>query len=80
MVIGISHKDLDKLRKDRGKKKVGNRKNRSTLLSSKTRTKMMQQFDQDNSKKAKDENIEIDEHVKLNDNYMRTGKYVPKKK
>ena len=80
MTIGISHKDLSKLRSERKIKKVGNRKNRTSTLSQKSRAQTLKEFEMNTPPKAKTLDIEIDEHVKMNDNYMRTGKYVPKKK
>ena len=58
-------------------------KKRSTILSDKTMKKVFKKFDADHEPDANindDVNISIDEHVKMNDSYMRTGWYVPKKK
>ena len=43
--------------------------------------KAFKKFDQDHEPDANiSDNVSIDEHVKMNDSYMRTGWYVPKKK
>ena len=75
MTISMNHRDLEKLRADRKKKVTSSRKKRPTLLSEKAKTKMMKKFDQEHEGE-----FTIDEHVKMNDSYMRTGLYVPKKK
>lgn len=75
MTISMNHRDLEKLRAERKKKVTSSRKKRSSLLSEKAKTKMMKKFDQDHEGE-----YNIDEHVKMNDSYMRTGLYVPKKK
>ncbi len=80
MVIGMSREDLQKLKDDRDVKKVGNRKSRTAVLSDKTKTKVLKKFEETSPARAKDEDILIDEHLKMNDTYMRTGKYVPKSK
>ncbi len=80
MVIGISHRDKATLRANQKIKKVGNRKNRTVLLSDKTRDRAMQSFEETATPESKSSDVQIDEHVKMNDNYMRTGKYIPKKK
>lgn len=81
MVIGISHEDMKKLRAQQKKKsKIRPRKNRTTLLSKKSKDKAFKKFDQSPSAKNKNTDVSVDVHVKLNDNYMRTGWYVPKGK
>jgi len=80
MVISMSHQELEKLRADRKIKKVGNRKNRTALLSKEKRQQALKEFEEATPMKAKEENIEIDNHVKMSDVYMRTGKYEPKNK
>ena len=53
------------------------------MMSDKTTKKVLKKFDDDHEPDAKindDVSISIDEHVKMNDSYMRTGWYVPKKK
>ncbi|MBI4384377.1 MAG: hypothetical protein HY579_10135 [Nitrospinae bacterium] len=80
MVIGISHEDLKKLKDERNVKKVGNRKSRTAVLSDKTKTQVLKKFEEATPARAKEEDILIDEHLKMNDNYMRTGKYIPKSK
>ena len=80
MVIGMSHNDRIKLLAERDVKKVGNRKKRTSLLSKKSKSNALKQFEENTSAQAREEDIAIDEHVKMNDNYMRTGRYQPKKK
>ena len=79
MIIGMSHEDLKKLKAGRKPKdKVRPRKKRTTTLSAKAKTKAFKTLEDKggelNSK------ISVDPHVKMNDNYMRTGWYKPIKK
>lgn len=80
MVISMTHEQLEKLRAERKVKKVGNRKNRTTVLSKESRHRALKEFEETTPVKAKEENVEIDNHVKMSDVYMRTGKYEPKTK
>lgn len=82
MVIGgMSHRDLEKLRESRAKKGTRKRTKRTAVLSDKTRENVMKKFDKEHELAIQEKDtINIDEHVKLNDSYMRTGWYVPKKK
>ncbi len=82
MVIdGLSSREIKKLRETQSRRPSGTRKKRSTVLSDKTMKKVFKKFDQDHDPDTKiSDNVSIDEHVKLNDSYMRTGWYVPKKK
>lgn len=82
MVIdGLSSKEIKKLRENVARRPTGTRKKRSVVLSDKTMKKVFKKFDQDHEPDTKIGNeIRIDEHVKMNDSYMRTGWYVPKKK
>lgn len=81
MVLNISHEDMAKLKKSRRKKVAQNRTTRTAMLSDKTLKKVFKKFDKDHDPKAHSNvTVNIDEHVKMNDNYMRTGWYVPKKK
>lgn len=82
MVIGgLSSKDLKKLKEDQNRKLTGTRKKRSTRLTEKTMKKVFKKFDQDHDPDLTiSADVNIDEHVKMNDSYMRTGWYVPKKK
>jgi len=83
MVIdGLSSRELKKLRENQTRRPSGTRKKRSTILSDKTTKKVLKKFDADHEPDAKitSDNVSIDEHVKMNDSYMRTGWYVPKKK
>ena len=84
MVIdGLSSKELKKLRENQTRRPSRTRKKRSSLLSDKTMKKALKKFDADHEPDVKindDPAVNIDEHVKMNDSYMRTGWYVPKKK
>ena len=84
MVIdGLSSREIKKLRENQTRRPTRTRKTRATLMSDKTTKKVLKKFDDDHEPddKIKDDvNISIDEHVKMNDSYMRTGWYVPKKK
>jgi len=81
MILNISHEDMRKLKKARLKKVSQNRTSRTAMLSDKTLKKVFKKFDKDHDPKAQsNDTVNIDEHVKMNDNYMRTGWYVPKKK
>ncbi len=82
MVIdGLSSKEIKKLRENIARRPSRTRKKRSTILSDKTMKKVLKKFDKDHDPDTKiKEDVSIDEHVKMNDSYMRTGWYVPKKK
>ena len=84
MVIdGLSSAEIKKLRENQNRRPNRTRKTRAMTMSDKTTKKVLKKFDDDHEPDTKinDEvNINIDEHVKMNDSYMRTGWYVPKKK
>jgi len=82
MVIGgLSSKEIKKLKEDQNRRLTGTRKKRSTRLTEKTMKKVFKKFGQDHEPDATiPADVNIDEHVKMNDSYMRTGWYVPKKK
>lgn len=82
MVIdGLSSKEIKKLREKQNRRPTRTRKKRSTVMSDKTTKKVLKKFDDDHEPDTKiTDNVSIDEHVKMNDSYMRTGWYVPKKK
>ena len=80
---GLSSNDIKKLRENQARRPSRTRKTRASKLSDKTMKNAFKKFDADHEPGAKinDEvDINIDEHVKMNDSYMRTGWYVPKKK
>ena len=79
MVLNISHKDKEKYNKLVEERKPRVRKKRATLLSDKSRDKAFKQYDKMTGNETKTD-PEIDAHVKMNDNFMRTGPYRPKKK
>jgi len=82
MVIGgLSSGDIKKLRENQDRRPTRTRKQRASMLSDKTTKKVLKKFDQDHEPDTNiNNNINIDEHVKMNDSYMRTGWYVPRKK
>ncbi len=82
MVIdGLSSREIKKLRENQNRRPTRTRKKRSTQLTAKTMKKVFKKFDQDHEPDATiPADVNIDEHVKMNDSYMRTGWYVPKKK
>ncbi len=80
MIIGMSHRDLDRLRDSRKKKSVTPRKKRTAVLSKKTKNKTFKKLDKMDTAQCKDNKVTIDESVKMNGDFMRTGWYVPKKK
>ena len=49
-------------------------------MSDKLKDQAFKKFDNDPKSKSVDEDITIDEHLKMNDNYLRTGPYKPMKK
>ncbi len=50
-------------------------------MSDKLKSRAFKKFLNDPQRtKAVDEDITIDEHLKMNDNFLRTGPYKPKKK
>jgi hypothetical protein len=83
MVIdGFSSREIKKLRENQNRRPTRTRKTRATVMSDKTTKKVLKKFDSDHDpdENINGENISIDEHVKMNDSYFRTGWYVPKKK
>lgn len=80
MIINISREDKKKYIDQIARKKITPRKRRTSTLSTKTKSEVFKKFVKASSEESWDKDIEIDEHVKLNDSYMRTGWYVPKKK
>lgn len=82
MIIGgLSHEDTKKLKEQqKGNRKIQPRKRRTGVLSKKAQELAMKNFEASAPDKVKDSSIQVDERVKMNDNYMRTGWYKPKKK
>ena len=82
MVIdGLSSMEIKKLRENQNRRPTGTRKKRPTMMSDKTTKKVLKKFDDDHDPDTNiSDSVSIDEHVKMNDSYMRTGWYVPKKK
>ena len=80
MVLNISHEDKRKYRDSIKPKKAGVRKKRLATMSDKLKNQAFKKFGNDPKSKSADEDITIDEHLKMNDNFLRTGPYKPKKK
>ena len=80
MVINISHEDKLRYQESIKPKKIRVRKKRMTKLSDKLKDQAFKQFVDHPKSKLVDEDIQIDEHLKMNDNFLRTGPYKPKKK
>ena len=55
-------------------------KKRSTMLSNKTKSLLSKKFDDGHPEGKEQDAPQIYVHVKMNDNYLRTGPYKPKKK
>jgi hypothetical protein len=79
MVLNISHEDKEKYKKSIKERKPRVRKKRTSLLSDKSKNKAFEQYDKMTGNEVKTD-PDIDTHVKMNDNFMRTGPYSPKKK
>ena len=80
MVLNISHEDKRKYKESLKPKKGKGRKKRLSTMSDKLKDRAFKKFNNDPKSKSVDEDITIDEHLKMNDNFLRTGPYKPKKK
>jgi len=80
MVLNISHEDKKKYKDSIKPKKHRVRSKRTTTMSDELKNRAFKKFNNDPKSKAIDEDITIDEHLKMNDNFLRTGPYKPKKK
>ena len=80
MVLNISHEDKKKYKESLKPKKGRVRKKRLSTMSDKLKDRAFKKFNNDPKSKSVDEDITIDEHLKMNDNFLRTGPYKPKKK
>ncbi len=80
MVLNISHEDKKKYKESLKPKTVRVRTKRTTTMSNKLKSRAFKKFDDAPKNKGVDEDIAIDEHLKMNDNFLRTGPYKPKKK
>jgi len=79
MVLNISHEDKEKYKERMKIRKTRVRSKRTSLLSEKAKNKAFKDFgEMGDTQLGKD--VVIDEHMKMNDNFMRTGPYRPKKK
>ena len=80
MILNMSHEDKKRYKKTFSERKARTRKKRSTILSDKTKNLLSKKFD-DGHPEGKDQDApQIDPHVKMNDNYLRTGPYKSQKK
>tara|TARA_B100000315_G_scaffold94721_1_gene87064 strand:- start:290 stop:532 length:243 start_codon:yes stop_codon:yes gene_type:complete len=80
VVLNISHADKARYKEKLKRRKTRVRKSRATKMSDKLKAHAFKQFDDHPKSKAVEEDIEMDEHLKMNDNFMRTGPYKPKEK
>ncbi len=80
MILNMSHEDKKRYKETFSERKTRTRTKRSTILSKKTKSLLDKKF-VDGHQEGKDQDApQIDPHVKMNDNYLRTGPYKPKKK
>ena len=79
-VLNISHEDKKKYKESLKDKKTTSRRRRTAILSDKTMGKALKQSQLYSTSAMEDGSVQVDEHMKMNDNYMRTGPYQPKKK
>ncbi len=80
MVMSMSHEDKKKYKESIKPKTVRVRTKRTTTMSDKLKNRAFKKFDEEPKNTGVDEEIIIDEHLKMNDNFLRTGPYKPKKK
>jgi len=80
MVMNMSHEDKKKYLKSFGKRKLRTREQRSVILSDKTKNLLSKKFEDGHPEGKNQDAPQIDAHVKMNDNYLRTGPYKPKSK
>ena len=80
MVLNMSHEDKKKYKQMFAKKKTQVRKQRTLILSDKTKNLLEKKFDDGHPEGKEQDAPQIDNHVKMNDNYLRTGPYKPKSK
>jgi len=76
----MSHEDKKKYLKTFGKRKLRTREQRSVILSDKTKNLLSKKFEDGHPEGKNQDAPQIDAHVKMNDNYLRTGPYKPKSK
>jgi len=80
MILNMSHEDKKRYKKTFSDRKTSSRKKRTTILSDKTKNLLSKKFDDGHPEGKEQDAPQIDPHVKMNDNYLRTGPYKPKKK
>ena len=76
--MNMSHEDKKKYLKTFGKRKLRTREQRSVILSDKTKNLLSKKFEDGHPEGKNQDAPQIDAHVKMNDNYLRTGPYKPK--
>ena len=74
------HEDKKRYKETFGKQKTRIRKQRTSILSDKTKNLLSKKFDAGHPEGKEQGAPQIDDHVKMNDNYLRTGPYKPKSK
>lgn len=79
MVINMSHEDKERYKNSIKPKELKVRKRRTTILSAKGKELALKDY-QSYPTSENSTDLKIDEHVKMNDNWMRTGPYKPKSK
>ncbi len=80
MVMNMSHDEKKKYLKTFSKRKPRVRTRRSAILSDKIKNLLSKKFDDGHPEGKNEDAPQIDEHVRMNDNYLRTGPYKPKSK
>ncbi len=80
MILNMSHEDKKRYQQTFGKKKTRVRKQRTSILSGKTKDILSKKFDAGHPDGKDHDAPQIDIHVKMNDNYLRTGPYKSKSK
>ncbi len=80
MVINISHEDKLRYQESLKPKKVRVRKKRMTKMTGKLKDQAFKQFADHPKSKSVEEEIQIDEHLKMNEKFLRTGPYKARKK
>ena len=80
MILNMSHEDKKRYKKTFSDRKTSSMKKRTTILSDKTKNLLSKKFDDGHPEGKEQDAPQIDPHVKMNDNYLRTGPYKPKKK
>ena len=78
MVLNMSHEDKQKYKEGLKERKPQARRRRTAKLSDKTKNLALKQFQEYPTSGIYKDDVQIDDHVKMNDNYMRTGPSKPR--